>query len=100
MSIMPCHGLISERLCTNLSRYTHALLLPASNDEKKVIKRNRALAFLNTKQFDAALEDTGFPNFGPEPNEKALFRAAEALYGLSRFQESKFSKNLAFKVNY
>jgi len=52
-----------------------------------VIKRNRALAFLKTKQFDAALSDTGFPSFGSVPAEKALFRAAEGLYYLERFTE-------------
>ena len=54
-----------------------------------MIKRNRSLAHLKTKQFDAALLDTGFPDFGSEPSEKALFRAAEALYSLSRFDECR-----------
>lgn len=54
-----------------------------------MIKRNRALAFLKTQQFDAALLDTGFPNFDPDPSEKALFRAAEALYFLGRFEEAR-----------
>lgn len=52
-----------------------------------VIKRNRSLAFLKTEQFDAALADTGFPNFSSNPPEKALFRTAEALYNLERFSE-------------
>lgn len=52
-----------------------------------MIKRNRSLAYLRTKQFDNALSDTGFPNFGLKPSEKALFRAAEALYFLQRFEE-------------
>lgn len=56
-------------------------------NEIEIIKRNRSLAFLKTKQFDAALSDTGFPNFGSNPIEKALFRAAEALYFLGRFSE-------------
>jgi hypothetical protein len=54
----------------------------------EVIKRNRSLAFLKTKQYDAALSDTGFPNFGEEASDKALFRAAEALYHLARYEES------------
>lgn len=52
-----------------------------------MIKRNRSLAFLKTKQFDSALSDTGFPDFGVEPTEKALFRAGEALYFLQRFED-------------
>jgi hypothetical protein len=54
-----------------------------------VIKRNRSLAYLKTQQYDAALSDTGFPDFGKEPSEKALFRAAEALYHLARFEECR-----------
>jgi hypothetical protein len=57
-------------------------------DGVEVIKRNRSLAFLKTKQFDAALSDVGFPDFKPKPTEKALFWAAEALYYLERFPES------------
>jgi len=56
-------------------------------NEIEIIKRNRSLAFLKTKQFDAALSDTGFPDFGSNSTEKALFRAAEALYFLGRFNE-------------
>jgi len=56
-------------------------------NEIEIIKRNRSLAFLKTKQFDAALSDTGFPDFSSNPTEKALFRAAEALYFLGRFSE-------------
>jgi hypothetical protein len=42
---------------------------------------------LKTKQFDTALSDTGFPNFNPNPIEKAMFCAAEALYNLEQFIE-------------
>jgi hypothetical protein len=52
-----------------------------------VIKRNRSLAYLRTKYFDAALSDTGFPDFGKEASDKALFRAAEALYQLTRYED-------------
>ncbi|KAJ4377321.1 hypothetical protein N0V83_000146 [Neocucurbitaria cava] len=69
--------------------YTRALSQRATPDQIEVIKRNRALAFLETKQFDAALSDTGFPNFGPDPTEKALARAAKALYFLGRFKEAR-----------
>lgn len=78
----------SGRVLTSIKRYSEALSQPATVNEVEIIKRNRAIAFLKTKQFDAALLDTGFPDFGPNPNEKALFRAAEALYSLGRFTES------------
>jgi hypothetical protein len=52
-----------------------------------VIKRNRSLAYLRTKHYDAALSDTGFPDFGKEASDKALFRAAEALYHLTRYDD-------------
>jgi tetratricopeptide (TPR) repeat protein len=70
-------------------RYTAALMQKPTDVEEQVIKRNRALAYLKTGQFDAALTDTNFPNFGPQPSEKALFRAAEALYQLNCFQEAR-----------
>ncbi|KAF2876087.1 hypothetical protein BDV95DRAFT_482850 [Massariosphaeria phaeospora] len=71
-----------------IKEYSAALLQPATPEEVEIIKRNRSLALLKTKQFDAALSDTGYPHFGSSPSEKALFRAAEALYFLGRFSES------------
>ncbi|KAF1808573.1 hypothetical protein P152DRAFT_468937 [Eremomyces bilateralis CBS 781.70] len=70
-----------------ITEYTYALRQTTTENEIEIIKRNRSLAFLRTKQFDAALADTGFPNFGPNPAEKALFRASEALYFLKRFAD-------------
>ncbi|KAF2801437.1 uncharacterized protein BDZ99DRAFT_577577 [Mytilinidion resinicola] len=70
-----------------ITEYSESLSQPATVNEIEIIKRNRSLAFLKTKQFDAALSDTGFPSFGSNPTEKALFRAAEALYFLRRFSE-------------
>ncbi|KFY68509.1 hypothetical protein V496_01031 [Pseudogymnoascus sp. VKM F-4515 (FW-2607)] len=67
--------------------YSDALAQPTSVEEAETIKRNRSLAFLRTKQFDAVLSDTGFPNFGENASEKAMFRAGEALYNLKRFDE-------------
>jgi hypothetical protein len=52
-----------------------------------ILKRNRALAYLKTKQFDAALSDTGYPTLDLQSPEKALFRATEALYYLRSFDE-------------
>jgi TolA-binding protein len=51
------------------------------------MKRNRSLAYLKTKHYNAALSDTSFPDFGEEASEKALFRAAETLYNLTRYEE-------------
>lgn len=68
-----------------IAEYSDALDCPATADQIDVIKRNRSLAFLKNKQFDAGLADSGFPNFNRNPNEKALYRAAEALYGLENF---------------
>ncbi|XP_014552216.1 hypothetical protein COCVIDRAFT_110923 [Bipolaris victoriae FI3] len=70
-----------------IDKYSDALAHPATPDEIQVIKRNRSLAYLKTRQYDAALSDTGFPDFGVEASEKALFRAAEALYHLTRYEE-------------
>jgi len=70
-----------------LHSYSNALSQPATANEIEVVKRNRSLAYLKTKQFDAALSDTGFPTFTPMPSDKALFRAAEALYYLGRHSE-------------
>jgi hypothetical protein len=72
-----------------LARYNAAILQKHTASKALIVKRNRALAFLKTKQFDAALSDTNFPEFGPLPSEKALFRAAEALYQLQRFREAR-----------
>jgi outer membrane protein assembly factor BamD (BamD/ComL family) len=43
--------------------------------------------YLKTKNYDPALSDTGFPDFVEEASEKALFRAVEALYNLTRYEE-------------
>jgi hypothetical protein len=77
----------NRRLINGWNRYSDALGQPATAHEIEILKRNRSLAFLKTKQFDAALSDTGFPNFNLNPSEKAMFRAAEALYNLERFIE-------------
>lgn len=71
--------------------YTAALKCPtigATTPELfETIKRNRSQAFLNTKQFDAALEDLSYPSrvLDHTQNEKALFRIAQALYALEEF---------------
>ena len=72
---------------TCIDRYSNALSQPATADELDIIERNRSLAFLKIKQFDAALSDTGFSSFNRKLSEKALYRAAEALYHLRRYTE-------------
>ncbi|KAJ5698294.1 hypothetical protein N7462_000299 [Penicillium macrosclerotiorum] len=49
---------------------------------------NRALVYLKTHQFDAALLDANTALSKSNLSEKALFRKAQALYYLGRFQES------------
>jgi hypothetical protein len=71
----------------NPSRYSLALNQAASEEEVEIIKLNRAQAYLKTKQYDAALSDIGYPNF--RLLEKALFRAAKALYQLTRLTECR-----------
>ncbi|PVH96892.1 SET domain-containing protein, partial [Periconia macrospinosa] len=75
------------RFLKAIKYYNEAITHPATKDEINIILQNRALAFLKTKQFDAALIDTGFPDFGSTPSEKAMFRATVALYSLGRFNE-------------
>ncbi|KAH7399189.1 hypothetical protein DE146DRAFT_783222 [Phaeosphaeria sp. MPI-PUGE-AT-0046c] len=77
-----------EQWWTAIREYSDAIATGPSPDRLEIIKRNRALAYLKTKQYDAALVDTNWPDFGPQAAEKALFRAAEALYHLRRFAES------------
>lgn len=76
-----------ENELNDIARYSNALSQSVNSFEIDVIKRNRSLAYLKIRRYDAALSDTGFPDFGDEHSEKALFRAAEALYHLTRFEE-------------
>ncbi|KAJ5324338.1 hypothetical protein N7476_002938 [Penicillium atrosanguineum] len=71
-----------------IESYSKALESSPSNEVAITIKLNRALSFLKTHQFDAALLDVEEASCGPEPSEKALFRKAQALYYLQRFRES------------
>ncbi|KAF9740546.1 hypothetical protein PMIN06_001607 [Paraphaeosphaeria minitans] len=76
-----------KRYWQAITDYSNALTVAETSDEIEILKRNRSLAFLKTKQYDAVLSDVGFPDLGLEPPEKALFRAAEALYFLARFED-------------
>ncbi|KAH6676847.1 hypothetical protein B0J14DRAFT_616227 [Halenospora varia] len=69
--------------------YTTALESHPCTSEAKVIHRNRAHASLQVGQFESALVDVFYPFLETTAiqNEKALFRAAKALYALKRFRE-------------
>ncbi|GAB1310474.1 SET domain-containing protein [Madurella fahalii] len=67
--------------------YTQALGCSPTAEEAHTIKLNRSLAFLKTKQFDAALSDIESATAAPKPAEKALFRKSQALYDLQRYRE-------------
>ncbi|KAJ5570095.1 TPR domain protein [Penicillium hispanicum] len=68
--------------------YSRALKSSPTDQETLTITLNRALAFLKTHQFDAALRDLAASSSSSEPPEKGLFRRSQALYHLQRFRES------------
>jgi tetratricopeptide (TPR) repeat protein len=71
--------------------YTRALTCSPTPEETHAIRLNRSLMFLRTRRYDAALSDveSAMATITPtgKPAEKALFRKAEALYSLERYQE-------------
>ncbi|PVH95834.1 hypothetical protein DM02DRAFT_689255 [Periconia macrospinosa] len=71
-----------------ITAYSAGLSLKPTADETGALCRNRALAYLRTRQYDAALLDTCYPDFLPQPSYNGMIRAAEALYHLGRFDES------------
>ncbi|KAK2800759.1 hypothetical protein FQN51_005899 [Onygenales sp. PD_10] len=72
-----------------LDCYSKALDCSPTTDETRTIKLNRALTYLRTHRFEAALGDLKtVVSPGDKPSEKALFREAQALYHLHRFRES------------
>ncbi|KAE8381346.1 hypothetical protein BDV26DRAFT_278907 [Aspergillus bertholletiae] len=68
--------------------YSKALDSSPTIEEDLTIRLNRALTFLKTDQFDAALHDVMLTLTNDTSSEKALFRKSQALYHLRRFQES------------
>ncbi|KAL2866146.1 TPR domain protein [Aspergillus lucknowensis] len=68
--------------------YSKALDSSPTTNEALIIRLNRALTYLKTHQFDAALYDLETILSDQEPSEKALFRKSQALYHLARFEES------------
>ncbi|KAH0832709.1 TPR domain protein [Fonsecaea pedrosoi] len=69
--------------------YTKALDCSPTEDKSRTIKINRALAYIKTKQFEAALFDLEYDPSPQKPNEKALFSKALALYHLQRYRECR-----------
>ncbi|KAL2810626.1 hypothetical protein BJX63DRAFT_444568 [Aspergillus granulosus] len=68
--------------------YSKALNTSPATDEALIIRLNRALTYLKTHQFDAALYDLETVLSDQESSEKALFRKSQALYHLAKFEES------------
>ncbi|KAK0732248.1 hypothetical protein B0H67DRAFT_597857 [Lasiosphaeris hirsuta] len=77
----------ASRYRAAIAAYTRALDCSPMAEERQTILLNRALAFLKTKAFDAALADVEPAATSSKPPEKALFRKAQALYGLQCFRE-------------
>jgi len=68
-------------------RYSRALKFASNEGEAQTLKLNRSLALLKAKNFDAALADLEPMVSVPKPVEKALYRKAQALYNLQKFEE-------------
>jgi hypothetical protein len=77
----------STVMANSLGSYTTALGCSASFQDKKTVQLNRALAYLKSGFFDAALTDTECLTSCSDAPEKALYRAGQALYELGRFSE-------------
>ncbi|KAL9597818.1 MAG: hypothetical protein Q9219_004895 [cf. Caloplaca sp. 3 TL-2023] len=68
--------------------YTSALRVSTTSELSRILRLNRALTNLKLGLFDRTLEDVGNLVLDEQPSEKGLYRAAMALYGLERFEES------------
>ena len=67
--------------------YSKALRLGPTTTEAEVIHNNRAHANLKLESYNAALEDSTFISKPEDRSEKALYRGAQALYGMERFDD-------------
>ncbi len=65
----------------------------------QTVRLNRAMAYLNLDYYDAALEDASRASAGEKPPEKALYRAALALYHLGRFDECRGRLDVLLRLN-
>ncbi|KAK1836916.1 hypothetical protein QBC39DRAFT_377858 [Podospora conica] len=70
-----------------IEAYTEGLGCSPTDEEREIIARNRSLAHLKIGSFDKALADAEVAALSTTDTEKAPFRKAQALYGLSRFRE-------------
>lgn len=57
-------------------------------DERRIIRLNRSLVNLKLRYYDQALQDAG-ADVPTTTSEKSLYRAAQAMYALGRYQESQ-----------
>ncbi|KAK0648119.1 hypothetical protein B0T16DRAFT_112784 [Cercophora newfieldiana] len=71
-----------------IEAYTRALDCSPTVEGRTTITLNRSLAYIKTKAFEKALSDVESTTSSAARTEKALFRKAQALYGLQRFRES------------
>ncbi|KAG9229870.1 TPR domain protein [Amylocarpus encephaloides] len=67
--------------------YSRALKSTSEEGEAQTLKLNRSLALLKAKNFDTALADLEPMVSCLKPVEKALYRKAQALYNLQKFEE-------------
>ncbi|TVY35156.1 Histone-lysine N-methyltransferase [Lachnellula subtilissima] len=67
--------------------YSRALEFASDEGEAQTLKLNRSLALLKAKNFDTVLAALEPMVCVPEPVEKALYRKAQALYNLQKFEE-------------
>lgn len=93
-SLLPLNGLLTPTMphltwLISLTRYDLALRLARNAAHAVPLLLNRSHARLQSAHFDAALADANavLDMSLNKPPEKAVFRAARALYGLRRFKE-------------
>ena len=95
-SRLECPGrlLICELPSLNIScchshhgRYTSALKNSSIDDDSRVIKRNRCLAYLKSGSYEAAIQDVDGLGPNVKKTEAELYRMERALYELRRYQE-------------
>ena len=72
-----------------IASYDAALTRATSQEDAVILLLNRCYARISLQAFDAALADAKAVLDLSPGNEKALFRAARAVYGLRRWKESE-----------
>ncbi|KAK1754186.1 hypothetical protein QBC47DRAFT_453175 [Echria macrotheca] len=78
----------SGKLRGAIECYTRALDCSPTANEQTIIKLNRALVFLRSESFNAALLDLeSAMTVNTKLTDKSLFRQAQAFYGLLRYRE-------------